>query len=125
MASVFLKVLGIPSAYFTAQFEAAWALTNIASTSETRAVVNDGAVPALVRNLHHHNPDLREQCAWCLGNIAGDSAVSNDAYCCTKPVLKFIYFVVLAVCAQLLHNQCCLVIPDCYTCLFNLLATRS
>lgn len=58
------------------QFEAAWALTNIASTCKTKAVVDHGAVPALVRNLRHHNPDLREQCAWCLGNIAGDCAVS-------------------------------------------------
>lgn len=59
------------------QFEAAWALTNIASTNQTRAVVEHGAVPGLVRNLRHHNPDLREQCAWCLGNIAGDCAVSS------------------------------------------------
>lgn len=58
-----------------AQFEAAWALTNIASTCKTKTVVDHGAVPALVRNLRHHNPDLREQCAWCLGNIAGDCAV--------------------------------------------------
>lgn len=50
-------------------------MTNIASTCKTKTVVDHGAVPALVRNLRHHNPDLREQCAWCLGNIAGDCAV--------------------------------------------------
>lgn len=56
-------------------------MTNIASTCKTKTVVDHGAVPALVRNLRHHNPDLREQCAWCLGNIAGDCAVSFFWFC--------------------------------------------
>eukprot|EP00554_Chaetoceros_debilis_P003005 CAMPEP_0194083734 /NCGR_PEP_ID=MMETSP0149-20130528/9733_1 /TAXON_ID=122233 /ORGANISM="Chaetoceros debilis, Strain MM31A-1" /LENGTH=540 /DNA_ID=CAMNT_0038766185 /DNA_START=100 /DNA_END=1722 /DNA_ORIENTATION=- len=60
------------------QFEAAWTLTNIASTEYTRSVVNSGAVPVLVQMLMSGNPDVREQSAWCLGNIAGDAPDLRD-----------------------------------------------
>ena len=60
------------------QFEAAWALTNVASTEFTRTVVEYGAVPYLVQLLLSEHPDVREQCAWCLGNIAGDATDLRD-----------------------------------------------
>jgi importin subunit alpha-6/7 len=60
------------------QFEAAWALTNIASTDRTRLVVDYGAVPYLVQLLTHSSADIREQSGWCLGNIAGDGAELRD-----------------------------------------------
>lgn len=59
-------------------FEAAWAITNIASTEYTRAVVDSGAVPYLVKGMMCSAPNVREQCMWCLGNIAGDCVAYRD-----------------------------------------------
>jgi importin subunit alpha-6/7 len=59
-------------------FETAWALTNIASTDRTCDVVNQGAILPLIRCLHYHSADVREQAAWCLGNIAGDRHEYRD-----------------------------------------------
>ncbi len=61
------------------QFEAAWALTNIASTDRTNEVVNcKNAVSSLVKCLLSEHPEVRDQVAWCLGNIAGDSPKLRD-----------------------------------------------
>ena len=62
------------------RYEACWALTNIASgtQSETMSVAQSGAIPKLVRCLSEQNDDLVDQAVWALGNIAGDGAHLRD-----------------------------------------------
>merc|ERR1712194_725496 len=54
------------------------ALTNIASTEKTQALIDADAIPHLTKLLSSPSAEVREQCAWCLGNIAGDSPVLRD-----------------------------------------------
>lgn len=86
------------------QFEAAWALTNIASTEETQAVVDAGVVPTMVQLMQANTPDVREQCIWCLGNIAGDSPKARDAVLAAGALEPMLANIVTPASASLLRN---------------------
>ncbi|CAK9815821.1 Importin subunit alpha-1 [Anthophora quadrimaculata] len=62
------------------QFEAAWALTNVASgtAEQTHVVVQHHAIPKLVALLKSASLNVAEQAVWALGNIAGDGPVARD-----------------------------------------------
>ncbi|KAH3894055.1 uncharacterized protein LOC127861681 [Dreissena polymorpha] len=56
------------------QHEAAWCLTNISAGNTDHALsVAKSAAPYLITYLSSNNPLMQDQCAWALGNLAGDS----------------------------------------------------
>lgn len=64
----------------TLQFEVAWILTNVCSgtTDQTLSVVDNGAVPRLMRLLKSTDIRVCEQAVWALGNIIGEGADLRD-----------------------------------------------
>lgn len=63
------------------QFEAAWAVTNIASgdSRQTRILVASGALPILIQLICKSSyNEVKEQAVWAIGNIAGDCIEFRD-----------------------------------------------
>ncbi|XP_018654197.1 LOW QUALITY PROTEIN: importin alpha-related [Schistosoma mansoni] len=113
-----VEILGssLSSTHDDLVFEAAWALTNIASgdSSHTAAVVSSGTVPKLVRLLSHSAISIAEQSVWALSNIAGDGSKFRDIVIesgVVEPVLKLLDRVwkqptVVSNVAWMLSNLC-------------------
>ena len=77
------------------QNQAVWSLANIAAgnSNQTRALVDEGAVPLLIDLLDSPSEDVVEHAIWSLGNISGDGPELRDLvieHGIIKPLLKFV-----------------------------------
>jgi len=60
------------------QLDAAWCFTNIASGTRDQTEKSLLAAPYLIQHVSGSNELLQEQCAWALGNMAGDCVQFRD-----------------------------------------------
>lgn len=80
MVEILMEIMSNKQNNMRLRFEAAWALTNVASGSSnhTKHVVDANGVEAFVQIIASETGDIKEQAVWALGNIAGDCAELRD-----------------------------------------------
>jgi hypothetical protein len=63
------------------KYEAAWALTNIASgtSAQCMCIIDLGGIPLFLELLQSSNMKIASQAVWAIGNISSDSAAYRDA----------------------------------------------
>lgn len=60
------------------QYEALWAMTNVAGSHHARCLVNAGGLPIFLKGLSSPRADIRDLAVWALGNVAGDCVILRD-----------------------------------------------
>jgi len=80
MVPILVSLLSDPRTLTPTKLECVWILTNLASgtSSQSRVLVSNGVVPALVKCMEHKDVTVGSQAIWALANLAGDSEHLRD-----------------------------------------------
>lgn len=88
------------------QYEAAWALCNIASGEEkhTLKIIQHGGVPYILDLLESPFDNIKDQGLWVLGNITGDKSSYSEIICKYDGVPRIIKVITESKCDYLLKS---------------------
>ena len=75
MLPILLERLSAPTPI---QYEALWAITNIASGTSQQTAAVTPALSKVAELIRSRNDEISEQAVWCIGNIAGDNYICRD-----------------------------------------------